>query len=290
MDSSALVLRLDEASSRIRSSKSADEARALLGEALERFGGSSPELGAARAQLTRIAEMVVERFESSDAATRARESLFAGICHDLRNPLNTFAMSTSLLRGDLERQGPEAKHALSLLDRMDRGQLRMRAIVDDLVEASRIDARKVELSRVDLSAKELLEEAARAATPAAVDKRIALTLQDLDEHARVSVDRARMLDLFARIIAYGTRTTGDGGTLRMSVVASGGDVAFVLRASFPAAVQPSLDRHSGGLPLLIARGVAALHDGRLDIGIEEDGATAKKELAVVVTVPAAART
>lgn len=287
MDSSALVLRLDQASSRIRSAKSADEARSSLEEVLQGFEGSSPELEAARAQLARVAELVVDRFESTEAATRARESLLAGICHDLRNPLNTFAMSTSLLRGDLERQGPEAKHALSLLDRMDRGQLRMRTIVDDLVEASRIDAGKVELSPSEQGAKELVEEVVRAATPAALEKRITLTLQEVDDRARVSVDRARVLDLFARIVAYGVRTTGEGGNLRLSATTKDKDVAFTLRASFPAAVQPSLDRHSGGLPLLIARGVAALHGGRLDLGLEEDGATSRRELAVVVTLPAA---
>lgn len=289
MDGGALVLRIHQASARIRAAASADEARALVDEMLTTFDGAAPELEAARAQLTWIADLVVDRLELSKAAARARETLFAGICHDLRNPLNTFAMSTSLLRGDLERQDDGAKQALSLLDRMDRGQLRMRSIIDDMVEASRIDAGKVELSRSPIHAKELLEEAVRAATPAALEKRITVTVEETGEPVQVLVDRARMLDLFARVFAYGVRTTGEGGTIRSSATVKDGEVVFTVRASFPAAVQPSLDRHSGGLPMLIARGIAALHGGRLDLGFDTDEATGRRELVVAVTLPTAAQ-
>ena len=63
-------------------------------------------LDLALTQLANVAGLALEgaRLRARvEAVTKAREALLASVSHDLRNPLNTFAMSAGLLRDDLER-------------------------------------------------------------------------------------------------------------------------------------------------------------------------------------------
>lgn len=285
-DQAAFVRRLERASARIAQATSEDEAHTFHVEEAARFAGPDPDMQSARVQLSLVLELVVRSLKIEHAAVHSREVLLASVCHDLRNPLNTFAMSASLLRGDLERQNIDVKHALSLVDRMDRGQVRMQAIIEDLLEASRIDARAIELVFGVKSAKDVVEEAVRIATPLATEKRVHLVLGALDEAARVRVDPTRMQDLLAKVIAYGMRTTGETGTIRLDVTELEGTVAVDARAMLPTTAQPSVDPHRGGLALLIARGLAAAHGGQLQMSIEDDP-DGRHLLVIRITLPAA---
>src|SRR5687767_14767669 len=79
------------------------------------------------------------------SATRAREALLASVAHDLRNPLNTFAMSAGLLRDDLESGDLDRNRAVGLLARMERASNRMQVLIEELLEASRVEAGGVEV-------------------------------------------------------------------------------------------------------------------------------------------------
>ena len=96
-----------------------------------------------------------------------------------------------------------------------------------------------------------------AATPVAADKGAAVVCDALDENARVMVDRARTLQLIAKVIAFEAKSTGDGGTIRLGVSRVDGVVTFTARAIGPGGVPvPPPAEGRGGLALLIARGLA----------------------------------
>src|SRR5688500_15557132 len=107
-----------------------------------------------------------------DEATRARDALFAGIAHDLRNPLNTFAMSTGLLKDDLEGGEVDAARALSLVKRMERSAQRMQVLIDDLVIASRIesDPAQASVTKTSEDIADVVREAVAVATPIVKDR------------------------------------------------------------------------------------------------------------------------
>jgi signal transduction histidine kinase len=221
-----------------------------------------PADGAAELVLAQLAAVVGLAVEAARLRTRvevvskARETLLASVSHDLRNPLNTFAMSTGLLRDDLERNDVDATRGISLVSRMDRATSRMQSLIEDLVEASRVDAKKIDYAIREESAAQLLKDAATAAAPTASEKGAAVVCDSLDESARVTVDRARTLQLIAKVIAFEAKSTGDGGTIRLGVSAVGGVVTFSARAFGPAGTPvPPPAEGRGGLALLLARGL-----------------------------------
>ncbi len=215
------------------------------------------------------------------SAQRARESLLAGLSHDLRNPLNTFAMSAGLLRDSLERNDVDPTRDLGLLARMERAVERMQRMIDDMLEASRIDARKISLSPEPESAVKLVREAIAALEPALREKRAQVIAEELADE-KVLVDRARGLELFGKVLAYALKTIGEGGTVRIASRADGGAVAFSTRTVVAAqgTGRSGMEEGKGGVTLLIARGLAESHGGTFNFDAN-DGVT------IVFTLPVA---
>lgn len=216
----------------------------------------------------RIAELEAERdgaLARIEQLVRTREALLASISHDLRNPLNTFAMSAGLLRDDVEGGQLDPTRALALLSRMDRAVDRMQRLIEDLVEASRLDARRVELRKSVESIDRVVRESIAAATPVATERHATIEQGEIDE-AQVAVDCPRMAHAMGKLFGYAIRIVGDNSTARISAKRNGGDVRIAIEAS-PAqgsSFSPP-EEGRGGLALLLARGVVDLHGGSLAI-------------------------
>src|SRR4051812_46253841 len=97
------------------------------------------------------------------AANHAREVLLNSLAHDLRNPLNTFAMSVGLLKDDLERNDLDPARALSLVSRMERSTHRMQVLVEDLLEAGRVEAHAIDFTPKNEVAAAIAKNAVTAA-------------------------------------------------------------------------------------------------------------------------------
>jgi signal transduction histidine kinase len=191
------------------------------------------------------------------------------VAHDLRNPLNTFAMSTGLLRDDVDRGDVDRARATALLQRMDRAVERMQHLIEDLAEAGRVDSRKVDLVLRDVPAERIVRESIAAAESLAAERGAVLEAGEIDASAAVSADRPRLLQAFTKLVAYALRTTGEGATVRVSAAVRGDDVVVTFlalpgSAARAAAFAPSAESR-GGLALLLARGLVELHGGSVTV-------------------------
>jgi signal transduction histidine kinase len=139
-----------------------------------------------------------------DDATRARDALFAGIAHDLRNPLNTFAMSTGLLKDDLEGGELDTTRALSLVKRMERAALRMQVLIDDLVVASRIesDPAQANVTKNAEDVADIVQEAVAAAAPIVKDRGAEIVAGDVEPGLSISVERTRVVQALVKAQDY----------------------------------------------------------------------------------------
>ncbi|MDB4945511.1 MAG: Sensory box histidine kinase [Labilithrix sp.] len=216
-----------------------------------------------------------------ESVTKAREVLLASVSHDLRNPLNTFAMSAGLLRDDLERKEVDPARGLTLVTRMERATSRMQSMIEDLVEASRVDAGAVVYAAKAESAAQLVRDAARAAEPKGKEKAAAVVPEALDETASVLVDRGRTLQLLAKVVQFISKATGDSGAIHISVAAEQDQVRFTATGYGPGKMKLGKPEEGrAGLPLLLARGLVAGQKGTFSLDTA-DGMT------VTFTLPAA---
>lgn len=271
--------RASEVVARVRASSSPADVDGAVAAAID-GPMSDPVARAAVMALGETTKDLLATRAALDDAHRAREALFASVSHDLRNPLNTFAMSLGLLRDDVDRG---ATRAQGLIGRMDRASERMQQIIEDLMEASRIQAGKLELAPKREDAVALLREAASASQPLAAEKRLAVEEGTVETNTFVTVDRRRTLEALRKVIAYAIRCCSERGSVRLDVARRGADVVFDVTSVIPNHTpQPmSLEGGKGGVTLFIARGLVAAQGGTFDVRTGE-GTTFR------VTLPAAA--
>jgi PAS domain S-box-containing protein len=190
-----------------------DEKRYLVGTAID-----ITELKEAQAALQRahdeLEEKVAERTqELSQANLRLQEldrlkSMFlASMSHELRTPLNSIIGFVSWLlmgmEGDLnEEQNKQltmvknsAEHLLSL--------------INDILDISKIESGKVDLSIEAFDVAEVAEEVAETVLPQTKEKGLALTV-DVPEGIKLKSDKRRVKQVFMNLVSNAIKFTDQG--------------------------------------------------------------------------------
>jgi signal transduction histidine kinase len=220
--------------------------------------------------LDEIRRFALERIELRArlaTANRAREVLLASIAHDLRNPLNTFAMSAGLLRDDVEHGMRDRTRDLALIQRMERAIDRMQHLIDDLGEASRFESRRVELVRRGEPIARLVADAVAGARALADEHSVTLIAEPITGAATTtSVDHARIVQAFAKLVSYCVRVIGDGGSITVATGQANGSVVITLTAVTAGKTPlPPLEEGRASLALLLTRAIIDLHGGTLTL-------------------------
>lgn len=203
---------------------------------------------------------------------QGREDTLAVVSHDLRNPLNVIAVASAALRMGTV---PEAKKA-SYLEKIGRAVDRMNRLIQDLLDASRIEAGSVtfEWSSVEVSA--LVADALEMMRPLAESKSITLTSEVSANLPELRADRERLLQLFSNLLGNAIKFTTEGGTISLSAVPSSDGARFCVRDTGPGILEAHLtkifdrywqarrsDRSGAGLGLAIAKGITHAHCGEI---------------------------
>ncbi|MBI4260817.1 MAG: HAMP domain-containing histidine kinase [Actinobacteria bacterium] len=146
---------------------------------------------------------------------RARERRFTSdVAHELRTPLSAIVAEASLLREELERLPPEARRPAELLVQ---DVERLRRLVEDLLEISRLDAggEEVRVEPVDVAA--LVEGVVRAR---GWSPRVAVE----GEAVVASTDRRRLERIVANLV--GNALTHGGRDVRVRMGRDGAGLAL----------------------------------------------------------------
>lgn len=256
----------------LRAATSAEEIRTAISEAAGQLGDTPVPATTVLSLLEELALDATLLRAELRAATRVREELFASIAHDLRNPLNTFAMSAGLLRDDVEGPDFDRTRALSLLARMDRATARMQSFIEDLLEASRVESGAVDVTPRPEQGAAIARAAIAKAKSVAAEKGASLEEGLIEDDTPVELDKVRTVEALTKMVAVALKTTGEGGVIRVGVERSERDILFTVKATprGSSAGAPH-DDHRRGLAFLIGRGLVAAQGGTLTRESAPDG-------------------
>lgn len=258
------------------------------------YGPEDVALGRELAQLAALAIEHARLYEAERRAVRVRDEVLSVVSHDLRTPLNAISVSESVLRAlsdrgeDAAGQGAgaggsvgEPSHTVRRhLAVIRRSVQRMNRMIDDLLDAARLDADSFSLQRgpVDLGAVigralDLLESQAAAGS-------LGLEWTGDRELPTVSGDGDRIAQVITNLVGNAIKFTDPGGSIelrtelgpeevRVSVADSGAGIpADRLERLFERFWSQTDEGEEGrpdgtGLGLWIARGVVEAHGGRI---------------------------
>ncbi len=213
----------------------------------------------------------------SEAANRAKSEFLANMSHELRTPLTSIlGFSSVLLKqvfGDLNEK------QVQYLDNIYSSGEHLLALINDLLDLSKIEAGREELRVEAIAVGELCEACLMAMQPQASAKGLRLT-HAIAPELSLPCDRRRLKQVLLNLLSNAIKFT-DQGTVSLRVQSEGDRLLFMVcdtgigiaPADLPNLFQPFHQVQSGldrkyqgtGLGLALARKLAQLHGGNITV-------------------------
>ena len=223
-------------------------------------------------------------FERAQQAIRSREDVLSFVSHDLRNPLMGILLTVeTVLRG---APPEERRKGWKQLERIQRGALQMRRMIDDLLDVASLDAGRL---TVDVGAHDvgrLFDDALAALEPQAAAKALALRFQPPGGAVVARCDADRVLQVLSNLVGNSIKFTPAGGSITVSARAAAGQVLFTVSDTGPGiapALRPRIferfwqaeetARKGQGLGLYIAKGLVEAQGGTISVDSADTGGT-----------------
>ncbi|HTL68592.1 MAG TPA: PAS domain S-box protein [Lacunisphaera sp.] len=222
------------------------------------------------------ARALQEAKEAADAANRAKSQFLASMSHELRTPLNGILGYTQILQRDAALTDKQ-RDGLGIIHQSAEHLL---AVINDVLDLARIEARKLELHPADFDLPEFLHAVEAFFLPRAREKNLLFeTAFAADLPRVVTGDAQRLRQVAFNLLSNAVKFTPRGGVvfsvekagerIRFSVSDSGPGIApedqLRLFEPFAQIGDHHLHAEGTGLGLNVSRGIVEQMGGRLQI-------------------------
>ena len=203
-------------------------------------------------------------YRASVEATQLRDQVLGVVAHDLRNPLSTILMQTSISKSGKP------------IEVIRRAATRMNRLIQDLLDVSLIETGQLPIQRARLSGGELVVEAVETQKILAASSSVELRLDVERGVPEVWGEHDRLLQVFENLIGNAIKFSTAGGLITVGAASRDQEVLFWVADTGSGIAPGSLphvfdrfwqatkgDRRGAGLGLPIAKGIVEAHGGHL---------------------------
>ena len=152
-----------------------------------------------------------EKSEQLEAASQHKSQFLANMSHELRTPLNAIIGLTEMMVAHAARFGTEK--AAEPLRRVHRAGTHLLGLIDQVLDLSKIEAGKLELSPEVVPLGPLIDEVAGTARPLAEQNRNRLDTECADGIGTLNVDPMRLRQVLLNLLSNACKFTKDGAVV-----------------------------------------------------------------------------
>jgi NtrC-family two-component system sensor histidine kinase KinB len=216
----------------------------------------------------------VTRFRLLD---QLKSDMVATVSHELKTPLTSIQMAVYLLLEEVV--GPLVPKQVELLMAARQDSERLLAMVNDLLDLTRIEQGRVRLDLQSFEPSELIAGVVQRFNERTQDAGITVETEIAPGLPPVRVDPSRIAHVFDNLVGNAIEHTDRGGVIRLKAVGDKGTIHFSVEDNGEGIAAEHLphvfDRfyrvpgtrftQGAGLGLAIAREIAVAHGGQLDV-------------------------
>jgi PAS domain S-box-containing protein len=258
--------------------------------------GMVANLAAVAIENVRLIEQEAKAREAAEGANRAKDEFLSVLSHELRTPLNSILGWVRMMRlGALDAS--QSEKALEVIDRNTRHQS---SLIEDLLDVSRIISGQMRVEKAVLDLDALLRETVEGFKPAALAKKIDVSLTAPGSPVLVEGDPVRLQQVITNLLQNALKFTGENGRITVAITADS-ELASIAIRDTGIGIEPEFlpfifDRFRQadasvkrsftglGLGLTIVRTIVELHGGT----ITADSAGKGRGASFTVSIPLAA--
>lgn len=164
-------------------------------------------LRAQNAELVDAVEQTVEQRDAARDANRAKGDFLANMSHEIRTPLTAILGFSDLLLDGAE--DPELTR--ESLDAIRRNGRHLLSLINDVLDFSKLQARRIEIESIDVDVVELVAEAVEMVRPQADEKGIDLVVEHVFPIVRrVRTDPLRLRQILVNLLGNAVKFTAKG--------------------------------------------------------------------------------
>lgn len=189
---------------------------------------SPAQLAAVNAELQKANDDLRAAMERAEVANRAKSAFLASMSHELRTPLNAILGYTQILKRDKSLSVPQQTG----ISTIQQGGQHLLALINDVLDLSRVDAGKMEFHPKPVRLGDLLSVVADIVRVRAEQKHLYFELELMEGlPVAVSVDETRLRQVLLNLLGNAVKFTDRGAVrLRVSALPAGqGQAADVTR-------------------------------------------------------------
>ena len=229
---------------------------------------------------TALAELD-EKSRELEAASRHKSEFLANMSHELRTPLNAILGFSQLLRervfGELNEKQEE------YLDDILGSANHLLALINDILDLSKVEAGQIALQVAPFSLREALERGIVMVRERATRDGVQVVVTDVPEVDTVVGDERRVRQVIFNLLSNAVKFTPVGGEVDVSAIQVNGEVRVAVSDTGPGIAPEDHDRifeefqqteagaaqrEGTGLGLALSKRLVELHGGRIWVDSE----------------------